>query len=132
MSWPALRRGLMDWLVGSATQVAFLDATWVSWPSGENGAVMMRCEVPLLAIDAMSYTRSPPAPSAAYRYSPRTAGGMIVCLGEPRRALLVLREPVGICVAMQVAPDDGLGFVPLGHLHGLDVLLLAEPRVEAD
>jgi len=44
----------MGWLVGSTTQVAFFDAMWVSWPSGENGAVMMRSEKPLLATLATS------------------------------------------------------------------------------
>ena len=38
----SLRSGAMFWLVGNAMQVAFLLATRVSWPSGENGAVMIR------------------------------------------------------------------------------------------
>ena len=39
----SLRSGAMFWLVGSAMQVAFLDGTWVLWPSGENGAEITRC-----------------------------------------------------------------------------------------
>jgi len=49
-----LRIGLIGWLVGNATQVAFSEAICVSCPSAENGAVMMRSEVPLLATLATS------------------------------------------------------------------------------
>ena len=49
-----LRSGAIGWLVGSAMQVALCVATWVSWPSGENGAVTIRSETPLLAIEATS------------------------------------------------------------------------------
>ena len=70
---PWLRSGLIGWLVGIATQVAFFEPMCVSWPSGENGAEMMRCETPLFAMPATSYTRMPPLLSEAKRYSPRIA-----------------------------------------------------------
>ena len=45
---------LMDMLVGSATAVANLVATCVSWPSGDTGAVTMRSLKFLLATLATS------------------------------------------------------------------------------
>ena len=51
---PWLRSGAMGWLVGKATQVALVDGMCVFCPSGENGALTMRCETPLLAILATS------------------------------------------------------------------------------
>ena len=49
-----LRPGAIDWLVGSAMQVAFFVPTWVSSPSGENGAVTIFSEMSLLPTWATS------------------------------------------------------------------------------
>ncbi len=51
---PFMRVGAMGWLVGKATQVALLLATFVSCPNGLKGEEIMRCDTPLLAIDATS------------------------------------------------------------------------------
>ena len=49
-----LRSGLIGWPVGSAMQVAFRVFTWVSCPRALKGALRMRSETPLLAMEATS------------------------------------------------------------------------------
>ena len=51
---------------------------------------------------------------------------------QPQLTLLVLREPVGIRVLVQVAADHRLRFLPFRDLHRGNLLFLADPRVVSD
>ncbi len=60
------------------------------------------------------------------------AGAVLVRRRQFLAAILVLFEPVRIGVAVQIAADHGLRFVPLGDLHRADAAVFADPCVVAD
>ena len=62
----------------------------------------------------------------------RHAGAVAIRLVELATVFLVLLVVVRVRVALQVAADDGLRLVELGHAHGVDLAFAADPRVVPD